>query len=169
MTRGGLPAYLASTGLWGIAISMQQLLVPWLLIAVLSLPAAQVGAIQAVIGIPGLFLILWGGAAADRSDPRRLLTLAYAFAPVLQVGLIAADLAGLVNTFTVAAWGLGMSAVIAFTAAPHSDAHRQPQPLSGRQCRQTELPSPHRLPRIRLELNLPGPGRQANQVRGEIS
>ena len=49
---------------------MQQLLLSWILIGVLVLPADQVGLIQALIGIPGIFIMLMGGALADRADPR---------------------------------------------------------------------------------------------------
>ena len=56
---------------------MQQLLVSWLLIGVLLLPADQVGPLQALIGVPGIFLMLWGGASADRADPRSLLVRVY--------------------------------------------------------------------------------------------
>ena len=47
--------YLMSTGLAGIAIAMQQLLLAWILIGVLELPASEVGLVQAIVGIPGLF------------------------------------------------------------------------------------------------------------------
>ncbi len=73
--------YLGSTGLSGVATSMQQLLITWLLVGILVLPAAQVGVIQALIGLPGLILMLFGGASADRADPRTLLIRAPAVPP----------------------------------------------------------------------------------------
>ena len=51
----------------GMALAMQQLLLSWILIGILKLPADQVGLIQAVIGLPGVFVMLAGGASADRS------------------------------------------------------------------------------------------------------
>ena len=61
---------------------MQQLLVSWLLVGVLLLPADQVGLLQAVIGVPGVLLMLLGGANADSADPRSLLVRIYLIAPI---------------------------------------------------------------------------------------
>lgn len=97
---------------------MQQLLVAWLLIGVLLMPADQVGLAQAIIGVPGIFLLLWGGAAADRSDPRRLLIRVYAMTSALPLILVAADQADWVSPSMVTAWGLAMATAIAFTSAP---------------------------------------------------
>ena len=69
--------YLGSTAFSGIAFAMQQLLLSWILIGILELPATQVGVIQAAGGIPGLFVMLLGGARADDRDPRNLLTVSY--------------------------------------------------------------------------------------------
>jgi hypothetical protein len=44
--------YLGSTAFTGNATAMQQLLLSWLLVGILLLPADQVGMIQAVIGLP---------------------------------------------------------------------------------------------------------------------
>lgn len=94
---------------------MQQLLVSWLLIGVLLLPANQVGPIQALIGIPGIFLMLWGGASADRADPRTLLIRVYAISPVLPLFLLAVDQVNATSVLMVALWGLGMSVVMSFS------------------------------------------------------
>jgi len=108
-------AYLGSTGFVGLAFAMQQLLISWLLIGELLLPADRVGWLQALMGIPGLFLMLWGGASADRSDPRALLLRVYLFAPVLPLFLIV--IVGLkeLAEWSVVLWGLGMSTVISFS------------------------------------------------------
>ena len=45
--------YLSTTAFTGVAFAMQQLLLSWILIGVLELPATQVGIIQAATGIPG--------------------------------------------------------------------------------------------------------------------
>ncbi|MBT4493886.1 MAG: hypothetical protein HOC70_11635, partial [Gammaproteobacteria bacterium] len=52
--------YLGSTAFTGTALAMQQLLISWLLVGILVLPATQVGMIQALIGLPGIVLMLWG-------------------------------------------------------------------------------------------------------------
>lgn len=94
---------------------MQQLLVSWLLIGVLLLPADQVGPLQALIGVPGIFLMLWGGASADRADPRTLLIRVYAASPLLPLCLIAVDQVNALSVIAVSLWGLGMSVVTSFS------------------------------------------------------
>ncbi len=109
-------AYLASSALTGGAFSMQQLLISWMLVGILVLPGDQVGLIQAIIGIPALFLMLLGGASADRVDPRLMLIRVYAVAwviPLLLVTLIEIDL---LNVWTVMLFGLGISTVTAYTS-----------------------------------------------------
>lgn len=108
-------AYLGSTGFVGLAFAMQQLLISWLLIGVLLLPADRVGVLQALMGIPGLFLMLWGGASADRSDPRGLLLKVYLFAPLLPLFLIVIIGLEQLAEWSVVIWGLGMSTVISFS------------------------------------------------------
>ena len=94
---------------------MQYLLVSWLMVGVLLLPADQVGLVQALIGIPGIFLMLWGGASADRRDPRTLLIQAYAIAPILPLFLIGVNEVAGISLWSVALWGLGMSVVTSYS------------------------------------------------------
>ncbi|MEM9621373.1 MAG: MFS transporter [Pseudomonadota bacterium] len=101
-------AYLNGTAFSGLAFAMQQLLINWILVGILLLPADQVGLIQAVIGIPGVFLMLMGGASADRSDPRNLLIGIYFVAPIFPLFLIAMHDANWFNVWTVMVWGLGI-------------------------------------------------------------
>jgi predicted MFS family arabinose efflux permease len=88
----------------------------WLLIGVLLLPADQVGVIQALVGVPGIFLMLWGGASADRRDPRSLLIQTYLIAPVFPVFLILMNESAGINVWSVAAWGVGMSVITSFSS-----------------------------------------------------
>jgi predicted MFS family arabinose efflux permease len=114
--RPGFRAYLESTAFSGMAFAMQQLLVSWLLIGVLHEPAGRVGLLQALIGVPGIFLMLWGGASADRQDPRGLLVTVYALAPILPLALIAAEQTYGLTVWAVTAWGVGMSVAVSFTS-----------------------------------------------------
>ncbi len=113
--KPGFRAYLHSTAFTGMAFAMQQLLVSWLLIGVLLLPADRVGFLQAMIGLPGIFLMLWGGASADRRDPRRLLMQTYCIAPVFPLLLLLADYGGALTVWPVLLFGLGMSVVTSFS------------------------------------------------------
>ncbi len=105
---GQFRAYLNGTAFSGMAFAMQQLLLNWILVGILLLPADQVGLIQAVIGIPGVFLMLMGGAVADRADPRNLLVGIYLLAPVFPLFLIAMHGADLFDVWSVMIWGLGI-------------------------------------------------------------
>ncbi len=114
-TSGGIWArrefrtYIGSTGFSGMAIAMQQLLLSWLLIGILELAADVVGVIQAVIGIPSIFLMLLGGARSDASDPRRLLTILYALSPVFPVFLVLAEFWVGLAVWNVMVWGVGLA------------------------------------------------------------
>ncbi len=99
----------------GMALAMQQLLLNWVLIGILLLPADQVGLIQALIGIPGVFLMLMGGAIADRADPRNFLIGIYIVAPVFPLFLAAMDYTGWFAVWSVVVWGLGIGLVQSYS------------------------------------------------------
>ncbi len=99
----------------GTAQAMQQLLVSWLLVGILLLPADKVGIIQAVIGLPGIVLMLLGGASADRSDARTLLIRVYGIAWLIPLCLIASIESGWLNVWSVTLFGLAMSTAISFS------------------------------------------------------
>lgn len=112
----GFRAYINSTAFTGMGIAMQQLLVSWILIGVLHLTADRVGLLQALMGLPGIFIMLWGGASADRSDPKIILLRCYTFAPLLPLFLIAIDQTISLSIWPVALWGLGMSVMMSFSS-----------------------------------------------------
>jgi MFS family permease len=94
---------------------MQQLLQSWLLVGILLLPATQVGIIQALIGLPGIFLMLLGGASADRTDARGLLIRVYSIAWLFPLALFAATEYGWLNIWSVSLFGVCMSTAISFS------------------------------------------------------
>ena len=98
-----------------MALAMQQLLVSWILIGILSLPADQVGLIQALVGIPGIVVMLVGGASADRVDARALLIKVYLIAPVLPLYLVYVEQSNSLSVLTVTLFGLGMSVVSSYS------------------------------------------------------
>ncbi len=95
---------------------MQQLLLNWMLIGILLLPANQVGLIQALIGVPGVVLILLGGARADRTDPRNFLITLYLIAPVFPLFLVLMEYTQQFAVWSVVVWGLGISFVQAYSS-----------------------------------------------------
>ena len=95
---------------------MQQLLLSWLLVGILLLPADQVGMVQALIGLPGIILMLWGGASADRTDARSFLLKVYAIAWLFPLALFGMTEIGLLNIWTVSLFGIVMSTAISFSS-----------------------------------------------------
>ena len=108
--------YLGTTAFTGTATAMQQLLLSWLLVGILLLPADQVGMVQALIGLPGIVLMLWGGASADRTDARSFLLKVYAVAWLFPLALFGMTEIGLLNIWTVSLFGIVMSTAISFSS-----------------------------------------------------
>lgn len=107
-------SYLGSTAFSANAFAMQLLLVNWLLVGTLLLPADQVGVVQAVIGLPGILLMLWGGASADRRDLRSLLMQVYGVAWLAPLALVASVELGWLNIWTVTLFGIALGTALAF-------------------------------------------------------
>ena len=102
-------SYMAATGFTQFAFSMQQLLTNWMFIGTLNVSAQRVGLAQAMIGLPGLVLMLWGGANADRVDGRGLLIRVYALLALPSLVLAALNPLGHVNFWTVTIWALAIA------------------------------------------------------------
>ncbi|MEH6559432.1 MAG: MFS transporter [Oceanicoccus sp.] len=109
-------AYMGSTTFYSAGFSMQQLIVSWLLVGVLVLPGDEVGLIQAVIGIPGLFLMLWGGASADNKDPRSILVSVYSITWLFPLMLVVCIYYDLLNIWTILLFGLAVSTATSFSS-----------------------------------------------------
>ena len=87
------PWYLAGVSSWFASSGMQTIVFPWLVTVVLHEPAARVGVAQMSLMAPSIFLMLLGGAVADRADCRRLLVRGHLVAalPPLLLGLAIAQ------------------------------------------------------------------------------
>jgi MFS family permease len=81
--------YLATAASWFAGVGLQQVMLPWLVVGELRASAAWTGAVQMATMLPSVFLLLPGGAVADRRDPRTLLTGLHGLAalPALALGL----------------------------------------------------------------------------------
>ncbi|MBV1906001.1 MAG: MFS transporter [Pseudomonadales bacterium] len=104
------PWYLASSGAWLGAMSLQGFLITWLLIGTLNTPADKTGFLRGLIELPSI-MVLVGGILADRFDPRRMLQFAHfiiALPPLLLA--IAYHYVGL-NLWLVVAFGMTMVAL----------------------------------------------------------
>lgn len=65
--------YLLAIGFAALAMGIQIVLLPWLAVGELQLSANQVGWVQSAVLLPGVVLMLFGGAFADRPGAVRLL------------------------------------------------------------------------------------------------
>ena len=101
------PWYLAGTSSWFASSGMQTIVFPWLVTVVLHEPAARVGIAQMSLMAPSIFLMLLGGAVADRSDCRRLLVR----------GHLVAALPPLLLGAAIAGGGLAYGGLIAYALA----------------------------------------------------
>ena len=102
-------SYMAATGFTQFAFSMQQLLTNWIFIGTLNVSAQRVGLAQAMIGLPGLVLMLWGGANADRVDGRGMLIRLYLVMALPSLALAALFQFGQVSFWLVTAWALAIA------------------------------------------------------------
>ncbi|MCP4003118.1 MAG: MFS transporter [bacterium] len=94
----GFSWFVGGVASWFAAFGMQSAVFSWLLVGVLDQPAEWVGVAQTANMLPSLVLLLFGGALADRYDPRRGLVWIHLIA-VLPVLVLAAAVAG--GTLTV--------------------------------------------------------------------
>ncbi|WP_299591809.1 MFS transporter [uncultured Microbulbifer sp.] len=58
-----------------LATGLQVVLLPWIAVALVELPALQLGWVQASVLLPNLVFLLFGGALADRFDSARVAAL----------------------------------------------------------------------------------------------
>ena len=101
------PWYVGSTTFWVAGMSLQGMLIPWILLEVLDLSAQAFGTSRFLMTVPPLALLLIGGVWADRVDGKKLLLMLTMFAmvPPLLVGLMT----DYVTLWAVVAFGMSLS------------------------------------------------------------
>ena len=107
MSNAAYRLFLLATGSWFLSWGLQSVVLPWLVVQELRESPERVGLVQSLALLPSLPLLLIGGAAADRAEPRRLLIALHAAIGVLLVALAA----------VVAAGGLSYGRLLAFAIA----------------------------------------------------
>ena len=115
------PWYLAGISSWFASSGMQTIVFPWLVTVVLHEPAARVGIAQMSLMAPSIFLMLLGGAVADRADCRRLLVRGHLVAAVPPLVLGAAIAGGWLAYGGLIAYALAVGTAGAFVM-PARDA-----------------------------------------------
>ena len=88
--RSAFPWYLAASGLWLGAISLQWIIVPWVLIGVLEVGPERYSLARVLMETPALLALFAGGVLADRSDGRKLLVALAGFACLAPLAMAAA-------------------------------------------------------------------------------
>jgi MFS family permease len=99
---------------------MQQVLFSWLVVGELQAGPGSLGTAQTASMLPSLLLLMVGGAAAERTDPRRLLVWIHALAALPVALLAGAVAAGRLSLAGLVLYALGMGTLQAF-AMPARD------------------------------------------------
>ncbi|MFC6923539.1 MFS transporter [Microbulbifer taiwanensis] len=71
-----------------LATGLQVILLPWIAVAVVGLPALHLGWVQASVLLPNLVFLLFGGALADRRDAAAVAALACVGLALCHAGLL---------------------------------------------------------------------------------
>jgi MFS family permease len=115
------PWFVVSVGSWFGAFGLQSVLYSALLLKVLQETPQRIGFAMAALMLPPVFLLLLGGAVADRSDRRGLLTRLHLLATALVAGLAFAVYAGSLSYELLIAFALAIGCLTAF-ALPARDS-----------------------------------------------
>ncbi len=107
-------AFGAGVACWFGALGMQSVLYSWIVVGELRAPAEWVGIAQTAQNLPALFLLLQGGATADRSDTRRLLVRLHLVAALPVAGLAVAVAERWLDFAMLIGFALVMGSVMAF-------------------------------------------------------
>lgn len=93
--------YLGSTAGWSGAFAMRMILFNWILVGILHEPPAVVGVANAIIGLPGILFMLYGGAVGDEVDGRKLLIRMHLLVSIPPLFLAIMAFYGYLNFYTV--------------------------------------------------------------------
>jgi MFS family permease len=118
--RPGFFAFGGGVASWFGGWGMQQVLFSWIVVGELNASSEWVGIAQMSTMLPALFLLLAGGAVADRIDPRTTLIALHALTVVPVSGLALASAFGVVSMPLVIVYGLTIGSIQAF-AMPARD------------------------------------------------
>ncbi|MEE8475121.1 MAG: MFS transporter [Myxococcota bacterium] len=100
---------------WFASFGIQSTLFSWLLVGELGVSDEWMGVAQTSHMLPAILLLLLGGAAADRIDPRRMLIVLHGVGtlPVLALAVVVAS--GVLTIPIVIAFGVSMGVVSALS------------------------------------------------------
>lgn len=116
----GFRAYLGGLTSWFLAQGIGMVMVQWLVTDVLHRSADDLGLVQMCAMGPSLLFMLYGGAVADRGDPRRQLMICHVLAAVPPIVLAALALTGQLGFAVMVIYGAAAGTIAAF-AIPARD------------------------------------------------
>ena len=111
---GDLVKFLLGTGSWFGAFGLHGVLFSSLLVVYLEESEVRVGVAQSAVMLPAVFLILIGGAVADRVDRRRLLIWMHCMGAWVTLGLAFMVYTGSLNYAAVIVYALALGSAQAF-------------------------------------------------------
>lgn len=114
-SAAGFGWFAVGVGSWFGGWGMQQVLFSWIVVGELAADAEWVGIAQTSTMLPSTFLLLAGGAVADRFDPRRLLAVLHVVAAIPAALLAIASAQGWLSLGVLVAYGLFIGTVQAFS------------------------------------------------------
>lgn len=106
--------YVTGVGSWFGSMGMQSVLFSWLVVGELRASAEWVGIVQTSSMLPSFLLLLFGGAAAERRDPRGLLVRLHLVAALPPLALAGAVAAGHLTIPLLIGFGVTMGTLGAF-------------------------------------------------------
>lgn len=113
--------YMVGQAAWFSSIGLQFVLFPILVANVLNETGTRLGIAQVSLSAPALVFMLFGGATADRGDPRTILFRIHLFAALPPLTLASALNVDLLSFELLVAYGVCMGTATAF-AMPARDA-----------------------------------------------
>ncbi|WP_444916541.1 MFS transporter [Microbulbifer sp. JMSA003] len=97
-----------------LATGLQVILLPWIALTIVDLPALQLGWIQASVLLPNLVFLLFGGALADRRDPALVSALACLGLALCHTALLLYFTFHVLNLSTLMVYGICLGVCSAF-------------------------------------------------------
>ncbi|WP_445356813.1 MFS transporter [Microbulbifer sp. ANSA002] len=97
-----------------LATGLQVILLPWIALTVVDLPALQLGWVQASVLLPNLVFLLFGGALADRRDPATVSALACIGLVLCHTTLLLVYLLSMISLLILMLYGICLGICSAF-------------------------------------------------------
>ncbi|WP_346836973.1 MFS transporter [Microbulbifer sp. SAOS-129_SWC] len=109
-----LKRFLFGYGGTSLATGLQVVLLPWIAVKVVDLPALHLGWVQASVLLPNLLFLLFGGALADRRDAARVAALACLGLAVCHLALLLYFQVRIPNLAVLLLYGVSLGVCTAF-------------------------------------------------------